>query len=64
MTFSVAAIVLFALGLIVFWPGRNAAPGVAAVVAQAPDAAQQPAPAVDKEPPSGNKAAGEISPTS
>lgn len=38
-TFSVAAIILFALGLIVFWPGRNAAPGIATVVAQAPIAA-------------------------
>jgi hypothetical protein len=36
-TFSVAAMVLLAAGLAIFWPGRNAAPGVALVVAQAPD---------------------------
>lgn len=35
-TFSVAATVLLATGIAIFWPGRNAAPGVAAVVAQAP----------------------------
>jgi hypothetical protein len=48
-TFSVAAIVLFALGLIVFWPGRNAAPGIATVVAQGSNATAQPVPAVVKE---------------
>jgi hypothetical protein len=35
-TFSAAAIVLFAAGLAIFWPGRSAGPGVAAVVAQDP----------------------------
>ena len=50
-TFSVAAIVLLAAGLAIFWPGRNAAPGVAAVVAQTPDdaaksASPEPLPAV------------------
>ena len=35
-TFSAAAIVLFAVGLAIFWPGRNAGPGMAAVVAQDP----------------------------
>jgi hypothetical protein len=37
-TFSMAAIVLFAAGLAMMWPGRNAGPGVAAVIAQAPEA--------------------------
>jgi len=41
-TFSVAATVLIAAGVFTFWPGRNAGPGVAAVVAQnAPQAAQK-----------------------
>jgi hypothetical protein len=39
-TFSAAAIVLVAAGLAIFWPGRNAGPGVAAVVAQDPDVAE------------------------
>src|SRR5262245_28953890 len=39
-TFSMAAMVLVAAGLAIFWPGRNAAPGVAAVVAQPPKAAE------------------------
>jgi hypothetical protein len=38
-TFSAAAIVLFAAGLALLWPGRNAAPGPAVVIAQAPQAA-------------------------
>jgi HAAS domain-containing protein len=38
-TFSVAAILLLAAGLATFWPGRNAAPGAAALIAQAPKAA-------------------------
>ena len=41
-TFSAAAIVLVAAGLAIFWPGRNAGPGVAAVVAQDPDEAKPP----------------------
>src|SRR5215470_2541092 len=48
MTFSVAAMLLLAASLAIFWPGRNAAPGVAAVIAQAPKAADPfgaPAPA-------------------
>lgn len=36
MTFSVAAMLFLAAGLAIFWPGRNAGPGVAFVVAQAP----------------------------
>jgi hypothetical protein len=44
-----AAAFLFALGLITFWPGRNAAPGIAAVVAQAPNANAQPAPTIVQE---------------
>jgi hypothetical protein len=35
-TASVAATILIALGLITFWPGSNAGPGVARLVAQAP----------------------------
>jgi hypothetical protein len=35
-TFSAAAALLVAAGLITFWPGNNAGPGVAALVAQAP----------------------------
>src|SRR5689334_1413802 len=35
-TFSIAATILVAAGIAIFWPGRNAAPGIAAVVAQAP----------------------------
>jgi hypothetical protein len=44
-TFSVAAIVLIAAGIAIFWPGRNAGPGVAVVTAQAPavTATNQPA---------------------
>jgi negative regulator of sigma E activity len=37
-TFSVAAMILLAAGLAIFWPGRNAAPGLAVVIAQAPNA--------------------------
>src|SRR5437763_16921227 len=35
-TFSVAATLLLAAGIAIFWPGRNAAPGVASAVAQNP----------------------------
>jgi hypothetical protein len=35
-TFSVAAMVLIAAGFAIFWPGRNAGPGLAEAVAQAP----------------------------
>jgi hypothetical protein len=45
-TFSLAAALLIALGLITFWPGRNAAPGIAAVVAQAPNTVPLPVPTV------------------
>jgi hypothetical protein len=38
-TFSIAATILIAAGMFTFWPGRNAGPGVAAVIAQAPEAA-------------------------
>jgi hypothetical protein len=34
MTFSAAASLLLAAGVVTFWPGRNAGPGVANVVAQ------------------------------
>jgi hypothetical protein len=34
MTFSVAATLLLAAGIAIFWPGRNAAPGIAEAVAQ------------------------------
>jgi hypothetical protein len=34
-TFSVAATLLVAAGIAIFWPGRNAAPGVATALAQA-----------------------------
>jgi hypothetical protein len=36
-TASVAATVLIALGLITFWPGTNAGPGIAQLAAQAPE---------------------------
>jgi hypothetical protein len=36
-TFSVAATVLIAAGIAIFWPGRNAGPGAAMVVAQDPN---------------------------
>jgi hypothetical protein len=38
-TFSIAATLLVAASLALLWPARNAAPGLAAVVAQAPPAA-------------------------
>jgi HAAS len=41
-TFSVAATVLIAAGVFTFWPGRNAGPGIAAVVAQNPQKSEQP----------------------
>ena len=48
VSFSAAAIVLVAVGLLAFWPGHNAGPGVAAVVAQAPAGDAKPAvPATD-----------------
>ena len=37
-TFSQAMTILIAAGLVIFWPGRNAAPGLAAAVAQPPAA--------------------------
>jgi hypothetical protein len=52
-TFSAAAMVLVAAGLAIFWPGRNAGPGIAAVVAQDPNQAQpkpDAAPANEKKP--------------
>src|SRR5262245_54666138 len=36
-TASVAAVVLIAAGIITFWPGHNAGPGAAALVAQVPE---------------------------
>src|SRR5438046_1857342 len=33
-TFSIAATLLLAAGITIFWPGRNAAPGVAMAIAQ------------------------------
>lgn len=42
-TFSVAAMVLLAAGIAIFWPGRNAGPGVAALVAQDPEPEKKPA---------------------
>jgi hypothetical protein len=36
-SFSAAAVLLLAAGLITFWPGPNAGPGPAAVVAQSPE---------------------------
>ena len=44
MTFSVAAVLFMAAGLAILWPGRNAGPGVARAIAQAP-AEKQPPPA-------------------
>ncbi len=44
MTFSAAATLLIAASLIVFWPGRNAAPGMAAVAAQQRQTAREPDP--------------------
>ena len=40
ISFSVAAMLLIAAGLAIFWPGRNAGPGAALVVAQAPKQAE------------------------
>lgn len=42
MTFSTAATLLVAASLITFWPGRNAAPGVASLEAQAPPTDRDP----------------------
>jgi hypothetical protein len=42
-TFSIAATLLIAAGIFTFWPGRNAAPGAAAVVAQVTDPFAPPA---------------------
>jgi hypothetical protein len=47
MTFSVAATLLITASLIIFWPGRNAAPGRAVAVAQAPTGADPFAPGGD-----------------
>src|SRR5262245_52984792 len=41
MTFSIAATLLIAAGLAIFWPGRNAAPGAAALIAQGPKVVTQ-----------------------
>ena len=43
-TFSVAATVLIAAGIATFWPGRNAGPGLAEAVAQAPGVPGLPGP--------------------
>src|SRR5262245_37984981 len=40
ISFSVAAIVLMAAGLAIFWPGRHAGPAAAIVAAQAPQEEQ------------------------
>src|SRR5262245_48679294 len=40
MTASVAAIVLIAAGIFTFWPGGNAGPGAATLIAQIPPATQ------------------------
>lgn len=42
MTFSTAATLLIAASLITFWPGRNAAPGLASLEAQVPPASKTP----------------------
>jgi len=42
-TFSVAATLLLAAGLVTFWPGRNAAPGLAVAVAQVAVVPEKPA---------------------
>jgi hypothetical protein len=42
VTFSAAATILIAASLITFWPGRNAAPGRAAAIAQQPETKEQP----------------------
>jgi hypothetical protein len=50
-TFSLAATLLIAAGLITFWPGRNAGPGRAAGIAQTPKVDPfAPAPRVDAPP--------------
>jgi PDZ domain len=56
-TFSVAAMILLAAGLTIFWPGRNAAPGVASVVAQDPPAPAQASAEVQPAPRGENKLA-------
>ncbi|MDX1948659.1 MAG: permease prefix domain 1-containing protein [Pirellulaceae bacterium] len=46
-SFSVAAMLLVAFGLITFWPGSNSGPGPAIVTAQAPPGATPPKPAAE-----------------
>lgn len=56
-TASVAAVILIAAGLFTFWPGHNAGPGAATLVAQAqPDSAKAD-PADNAKPPEGQKEA-------
>jgi len=45
-TFSVAATILVAAGIAIFWPGRNAAPGPAAAIAQSNEQKKEAAPGV------------------
>src|SRR5206468_8488592 len=45
-TFSIAVTLLVAAGIAIFWPGRNAAPGLAVAIAQAPDKTQEAAPRI------------------
>lgn len=52
-TASVAAVILIAAGIFTFWPGNNAGPGAATLVAQAPDAT--PADAAQKAKPAGDQ---------
>ncbi|HMC10535.1 MAG TPA: permease prefix domain 1-containing protein, partial [Pirellulaceae bacterium] len=59
-TFSVAATLLLAASLVIFWPGRNAAPGLAKVEAQARDQRDPFAP----PPPPENDGAKKAKPTS
>ena len=58
-TMSVAAVVLIAAGIVTFWPGNNAGPGRALVVAQDPDKADpnKPGQADPFAPPAGAPAA-------
>jgi hypothetical protein len=43
-TFSIAATLLIATGIAIFWPGRNAAPGPAAAIAQSTEQKKEAAP--------------------
>src|SRR3954454_10039566 len=45
-TFSIAATVLIATGIAIFWPGRNAAPGPAAAIAQSNEQKKEATPSV------------------